>query len=133
MRTKDYHSHVERTLKKTLVILIVALVAVFFDRQNIFLWGLVAGLTVGILNTFFLGLRIDRMVKVMLNHGKSAGNAFMMMGFFSRWALIILACLFALKTGWFSLIGMLAGFLTPSVLSLGEGIRGLRAVSDKKV
>ncbi|MEW6459067.1 MAG: ATP synthase subunit I [Bacillota bacterium] len=133
MHAKDYYSHVERTLKKTLVILIVALVAVFFDRQNIFLWGLVAGLVVGAVNTFFLGLRIDKMVKVVLNHGEAAGGAFVMMGFFSRWGLIMLACLFAVKTGWFSLIGMLAGFLAPSVLSVGEGIRDLRAVSDKKV
>jgi hypothetical protein len=132
LREKEYHSHVERTLKKTLVLLIVALVAVFFDRQSTFLWGLAAGLLVGAVNTFFLGFRIDKMVKMVLNHGEAAGGAFVMMGFFSRWGLIMLACLFAVKTGWFSLIGMLAGFLAPSVLSVGEGIRDLRAVSGKK-
>jgi len=132
LHEKEYHSHVERTLKKTLVLLIVALAAAFFDRQNTFLWGLVAGLVVGTINTFFLGARIDKMFKVVLGHGGAGGGAFVMMGFFSRLGLIMLACLFAVKTGWFSLIGMLVGFLAPSVLSVGEGIRDLRAVSGKK-
>jgi hypothetical protein len=121
---KEYYSHVERTLKKSLVVLIIVLGILFMERESVLLWGFAAGLVVGIINAFFLSLRIDKMTLIAI-HNQATANAFLFMGFGFRWGLIMLACYFAVKTGWFSLIGMMFGFLLPSILSTGEGIRDL--------
>jgi hypothetical protein len=121
---KEYHSHVERTLKQSLVVLIVTLGVLFVARDSLFFWGFAAGVLVGIINAFFLALRIDK-VTLFAVQSPAHANAFMFMGFGTRWGLIMLACFLAVKTGWFSLIGLMCGFLAPTVLSTGVGIRDL--------
>lgn len=121
---KEYHSHVEKTLKRSLVILAIVLVVLFLGWGDLFLWGVAVGLVAAIINTCLLVLRINSMAKIAL-HSAGYANLFMLMGFGFRWVLIGLVCLLAIKTGWFSLIGMMVGFLLPTVLSAGESIRGL--------
>ena len=124
LTVKEYHSHVERTLKQSLIVLIITLGVLFVERESLFLWGFAGGVLVGIVNAFFLSLRIDK-VTLFAIQSPAHANAFMFMGFGTRWGLIMLACFFAVKTGWFSLIGLMFGFLVPTVLSAGVGIRDL--------
>lgn len=134
MTDKGFYNHVEGTLKKSLVILVMAFIVLFLERQNLLLWGFVVGLLIGIVNTFFLALRIDKMTSIVLqSQDRRKANSFFYMGFMTRWGLIITACWFAIQTGLFSLLGMIFGFLVPLVFSTGEGIRSLRPVSDKRM
>lgn len=128
---KEYHSHVKKTLKRSLVILAMVLVVLFLGWGDLFLWGVAVGLVAAIINTCLLVLRINSMAKIAL-HSAGHANFFMLMGFGFRWVLIGLVCLLAIKTGWFSLIGMMVGFLLPTVLSAGESIRGLLACRVKE-
>lgn len=132
MTEKGYYSHVERTLKKSLAVLAVVLAILFLERESLFFWGVAAGLVVAIINNFFLALRIDKMT-LIAQHSPSFANVFISIGHGMRWALIGLACFFAVKTGWFSLFGMMFGFLLPSAFSVVEGIRDLFTYQAKRL
>lgn len=122
MSSRIFYSHVERTLKKALVVLIVACLVLFFDPTNPLLLGFVAGLVLSIINAFLLALRIDGMARIVLMDPRKA-SMFMHLGVASRWVLIIGAFWFAAVSGWINLFGMAAGFFVPLTFSLGGIMR----------
>lgn len=122
MSSRVFHTHVERALKKTFAVLIVACLVLFFAPAHPLLLGFVAGLVLSLVNAFLLALRIDGMAKIVLMDPRKA-SMFMHIGVAARWVLIIGAFWFAAVTGWVNLFGMAAGFFVPLTFSLGGIMR----------
>lgn len=119
---RNFYNLVEKTLKISLVILIIASLLLFIDPANPVVLGFVAGLGISIVNTFFLALRVDRvMVVISMDHRKA--GLFMNLGHAARWTMIVGAAYLMVTSGWFNLIGAAAGFYLPLVLSLGGIMR----------
>lgn len=124
MRGLDFEYQITRIFQKALLVLAAFVILLFWEGTNPVTMGFIMGATVSILNGYFLSMRIRKMA-ILARIDKAKAKSFMWMNYVSRWTLIVVVCLFALRTGWFNLLAMLGGFMLLPALSTAEVLRTL--------
>lgn len=129
MQEFDFDIHARRALRRSVLVLLVVVVALLVsDTTHPVLLGFAVGTAVSILNGFFLFKGIKTMVNVLLRtRALDKAGAFFLLGVPVRWLIILGVLFLAASTGWFDILACLGGFFVLPAFAVAGVVRILAA------
>jgi len=129
MHEFDFDIHARRALRRSVLVLLLVVVALLvWDTTQPVLLGFAVGTAVSILNGFFLFKGIKTMVNVLLRtRALDKAGAFFLLGVPVRWLIILGVLFLAASTGWFDILACLGGFFVLPAFAVAGVVRILAA------
>lgn len=125
----EFDSYVHQALRWSLYVLAAVLVLLLGGVRHPVFVGFTVGVAVSVLNGYLLALRVKGLADfALLTRGRAGGvdkvrTVFRTGLVVVRWVILFAVLFVGLKTGWFDLLGMLAGLFVLPVFSLGSAFR----------
>lgn len=112
-----------RLLRDAALILLLAVVLLVLrvPWQSV-VTGFICGLLVGVLNIWLLVNSIEKMVALVLSESRAVSHLLSALGMGVRWLLVLAVLVGITWTGYFNLLGLLAGYLVLPFLAVVHGL-----------
>lgn len=118
----EYKQRVLRVIRYSVIVLIILLVGALTPYKTIF-FGLALGTTVSIINLTNAAIKINKIGEIAANKNVHTNGRPIFTGMFSRFALSILAIMFALEyPQYFNFIATILGIFVAQVIAIIDGI-----------
>lgn len=125
----EFDSYVQKALRWSVYVLAAVLVLLLGGVRHPVFLGFTVGVAVSVVNGYLLALRVKGLADfVLLTRGRAEGvdkaRTVLRAGLVVvRWVILFAVLFLGLKTGWFDLLGMLAGLFVMPAFSLGSAFR----------
>ncbi|MDI6711435.1 MAG: ATP synthase subunit I [Bacillota bacterium] len=125
----EFDIHIQRALRWSACVLAAVFVLLLGGVRHPVFLGFTVGVAVSVVNGYLLALRVKGLTDfALLTRGRAEGvdkvrTVFRAGLVVVRWVILFAVLFLGLKTGWFDLLGLLAGLFVLPAFSLGSAFR----------